>query len=75
MISNDVLNVVFLTALLAAALRFATPILIAALGEIFTERAGILNLGLEGVMLCGAFVGFLKLYRHRLLSRFAPHEA
>jgi simple sugar transport system permease protein len=35
-----------------------TPILIAALGEMVTERAGILNLGIEGIMIIGAFAGF-----------------
>jgi general nucleoside transport system permease protein len=54
----QLLSLGFLTAMLAAAVRFATPILLAALGEIFSERAGVLNLGLEGVMLGGAFVGF-----------------
>jgi simple sugar transport system permease protein len=60
--SPEILNLAFLTALLAASLRFATPILLAALGEVFTERSGILNLGLEGIMLGGAFVGFLIIY-------------
>jgi ABC-type uncharacterized transport system permease subunit len=36
----------------------ATPILLAALGELVTEKAGVLNLGVEGMMLCGAVVGF-----------------
>lgn len=58
----DIFSVAFLTALLTASLRFATPILLAALGEVFVERAGILNLGLEGVMLGGAFTGFLVIY-------------
>ena len=61
----SVLSLTFLAAMLAAALRFATPLLLAALGEIFTERSGILNLGLEGVMLSGAFVGFVDHARHR----------
>lgn len=60
--SSEILSVAFVTALLAASLRFATPILLAALGEVFTERSGILNLGLEGVMLGGAFAGFLVMY-------------
>ena len=60
--SSEILGMAFVTALLAASLRFATPILLAALGESFTERAGILNLGLEGVMLGGAFIGFLIVY-------------
>jgi ABC-type uncharacterized transport system permease subunit len=56
---SQVLDIVFIAAMLSASLRFATPILLAALGELFTERSGVLNLGLEGVMLCGAFAGFL----------------
>jgi simple sugar transport system permease protein len=60
-VAEQILNVAFFTALFAAALRFATPILLAALGEIFTERAGILNLGLEGVMLGGTFSAFLTM--------------
>jgi ABC-type uncharacterized transport system permease subunit len=46
-------------AILNAAIISATPILYASLGEIFTERAGLLNLGVEGMMLIGAVTGFL----------------
>ena len=45
-------------AVLAAAVRAGTPVLFATLGEIFAERAGILNLGVEGMMLVGALAGF-----------------
>lgn len=48
---------VFLVGLLAATLRVATPLIFGTLGELFAERAGILNLGIEGTMFCGAFVG------------------
>jgi general nucleoside transport system permease protein len=44
--------------LLAAALVSGTPILLAALGELLSERAGVLNLGVEGTMLIGAVSGF-----------------
>ena len=44
--------------ILAAAVRSGTPILYATLGEILTERSGVQNLGLEGLMLMGAFMGF-----------------
>ncbi|PKO13178.1 MAG: ABC transporter permease [Chloroflexi bacterium HGW-Chloroflexi-10] len=50
---------VFLVNLIAATLRVSTPILLAAIGETYTERAGILNLGIEGIMFFGAFVGFI----------------
>ena len=42
-----------------SALRLAIPVAIAALGAIIGERAGVLNLGLEGMMLTGAFGGFV----------------
>lgn len=48
----------FYIALFAAAIVAGTPILYAAVGEIFAERAGIMNLGVEGMMLVGAVVGF-----------------
>lgn len=52
----------FLVALVTAAIRLAVPVVLAVLGEIITERAGVLNLGLEGVMIMGAVFGFLTSY-------------
>jgi len=49
----------FMIPLLAAAVIAGTPILFAALGELITERAGIINLGVEGIMLMGAVSGFI----------------
>lgn len=45
-------------ALLDATLRLAAPLLLAALGELLVQRAGIVNVGIEGGMLSGAFAGF-----------------
>ena len=45
--------------ILAATIQSGTPILYATLGEILTERSGVLNLGVEGIMLLGAFAGFI----------------
>jgi len=49
---------IFLVGLIAATLRVATPLIFGTLGELISERAGILNLGIEGTMFLGAFVGF-----------------
>ena len=48
--------------ILAGTLAAATPLLLAALGELITERAGVLNLGIEGMMALGAAVGFVVTY-------------
>ena len=48
-----------ITSFLASDIRTATPILIAALGLVFSERAGIVNIGTEGLMLIGALMGVI----------------
>ena len=53
----------FLVGLIGATLRVATPLIFATIGEVYTERAGILNLGIEGIMFLGAFVGFAVAFK------------
>lgn len=60
---SEVLRVAFIASLLTGMIRIATPILFAAIGELVTERSGILNLGIEGSMLMGAMVGFLVTFQ------------
>ena len=52
----------FWVGFLAATVRMATPLVIATLGETFAERSGVLNLGIEGMMIFGALAGFLTTY-------------
>ncbi len=55
---SDFFTVSVLVATLAAGIRLATPFLLAALGETIGQRSGVLNLGVEGVMLVGAFAAY-----------------
>lgn len=55
----ELLEATVLISVLAATIRIATPILLAALGELVAEHAGVYNMGIEGTMLIGAFVAYL----------------
>jgi ABC-type uncharacterized transport system permease subunit len=52
------MNEVVLTGIIASAISFATPYLYAAIGEMFSQRSGVVNLGVDGIMLVGAYAGF-----------------
>lgn len=55
---SDLFTTTVLVGILASGFRLATPYLYAALGETFGQKSGVLNLGVEGIMLLGAFAGF-----------------
>ena len=55
---SQILTVTFITAFLSAAVRLSMPVIYAGLGETIAEKAGIVNIGMEGVMLAGAFFSF-----------------
>lgn len=56
---SNILGIIFSINTLRAAIRMATPIALAAMGGTFSERSGIINIGLEGMLLTGAFAGVL----------------
>jgi len=58
----EAFEILFTTTLWAAAVRIASPLIFATLGELICERAGVLNLGIEGIMTAGAFAGWLTVY-------------
>jgi general nucleoside transport system permease protein len=59
---DDALGILLTATFWAAAVRIATPLLLGTLGELVCERAGVLNLGIEGIMTAGAMSGWLAVY-------------
>jgi general nucleoside transport system permease protein len=62
------INDSFLVLIVASAVVYGTPLLFAALGELLAERSGVLNLGVEGMMLMGAVMGFWAVQRFDVTS-------
>ena len=59
---NAILSNVFQVAFLLTVVRMSIPVLLAALGDVFCERSGVLNIAIEGMMLTGCFFAFLGAY-------------
>ncbi|MCY1125756.1 ABC transporter permease [Frigidibacter sp. RF13] len=58
----DLFDILLNASFWAAAVRIASPLIFATLGELICERAGVLNLGIEGIMVAGAFAGWMTVY-------------
>ena len=58
----EALDILVTTSFWVAAIRIASPLIFATLGELICERAGVLNLGIEGIMTVGAFAGWFTVY-------------
>ena len=59
---TDLLDILANQAFWVAVLRIATPLILGTLGVLLCERAGVLNLGIEGIMVAGAFTGWLAVF-------------
>ncbi|MEZ4557493.1 MAG: hypothetical protein R2854_13760 [Caldilineaceae bacterium] len=59
---SELLTLSVLVGIATSGVRLATPYLFAALGETFAQRSGVLNLGVDGMMLMGAFMAFFVVF-------------
>lgn len=58
----EIFDILLSASFWAAAVRIASPLIFATMGELICERAGVLNLGIEGIMVIGAFAGWIAVY-------------
>ena len=58
----EILDILISASFWAAVVRIASPLIFATMGELICERAGVLNLGIEGIMVAGAFAGWIAVY-------------
>jgi simple sugar transport system permease protein len=59
---EEIISQIFQVGFFTAIIRIATPFVFATIGELFAERSGVLNLGIEGIMMFGAMTGFSTAY-------------
>lgn len=60
---SDIIDILVSATFWAAVIRIASPLILATMGELICERAGVLNLGIEGIMVIGAFAGWMAVYQ------------
>lgn len=60
---SELLDILLSASLWAAVLRISTPLIFGTLGALICERSGVLNLGIEGIMTIGAFVGWITVFK------------
>ncbi len=60
---SAVIDILISASFWAAVIRIASPLILATMGELICERAGVLNLGIEGIMVIGAFTGWMAVYQ------------
>ena len=65
--NGGMIDTAFFVTWLAAAVRLSGPVLLASIGEIFAERSGVLNVGIEGSILLGALASYLACYVTRIV--------
>jgi general nucleoside transport system permease protein len=58
----EIVEMLVSASFLSATIRIASPLIFATMGELICERAGVLNLGIEGIMVVGAFAGWMAVY-------------
>ncbi len=59
---TEIVDILLSASFWAAVIRIASPLILATMGELICERAGVLNLGIEGIMVIGAFTGWMAVY-------------
>ena len=59
---TDIIDILLSAGLWAAVLRIATPLILGTLGELISERSGVVNLGIEGIMTFGAMIGWMTVF-------------